>query len=440
MGKINMKNLFGGKKRAGSSTGWMDRAKNIEVILDIQDPTVRRQLEMIDLTVEEIQLAKAIQCLIQEHIEEIVTAFYQRITNIDELKQIILDHSTLERLRSTLATHMIEMFDGRIDEEFLNKRTRVANIHYRIGLEPKWYMGAFQNVQSILLDIVHQNIDNRDDSLKINKVITKILNFEQQLVLEAYEKENLRQRRLQYEKVKEDLRTKIILVCQEMIAITEQTSTSVQELIASSNEVNDSVQRGASTSRDTQLLATDGQTKIAGLESRIRSIFHRTNKMEGIVNQLNLSVQEIGQIVNLVQEIAGQTNLLALNSAIEAARAGEHGRGFAVVAQEVRKLSEQTNQSVERIRSYIEETCQYSEDVVAAIREVHTFVEESQAESEATEIAFHRIVSSMANSLTDVEKVELGMKVLVQSIEDIGLATEKVVASAEQLNQAAQSV
>ena len=440
MGKYQIKNLFGGKKHAASSMVWLDKAKNERVTIDIQDKTILRQLEMIDLTKEEIQLAKAIQPLIQEHIDQLVTIFYQSITNIEELKQIILQHSTIERLRTTLATHIIEMFDGQIDGDFLSKRTRVANIHYRIGLDPKWYMGAFQNVQSALLDLVHERIDNRDESLKINKMITKILNFEQQIVLEAYEKENIRQRQLQYEKVKEELKEKIIAVCGEMTIITEQTSASVQDLIASSNEVNHSVQRGASTSRDTQLLATDGQAKIVGLESRIRSIFQRTNKMEGIVTQLNQSVQEIGQIVNLVQEIAGQTNLLALNSAIEAARAGEHGRGFAVVAQEVRKLSEQTNQSVEQIRSYIVQTCQYSEDVVAAIQEVHTFVQESQTESEATEAAFNRIVTSMANSLGDVEKVELGMKALVQSIEEIGLATEKVVVSAEQLSQAAQNV
>ncbi|MEJ8545281.1 protoglobin domain-containing protein [Brevibacillus borstelensis] len=399
-----------------------------------------KQLEMIKLTKEEIQVAKSIQSLIIQHLDDIVSSFYQTITHVDELKAIIIENSTIERLRKTLETHLIELFDGRIDASFLQKRTRVAEVHYRIGLEPKWYMGAFQNLQGTLLDIVHRYVDNREESIAVSKVIAKILNFEQQIVLEAYEKENVRQRQQQYERVKEELKGKIMLVSEEMTEITEKASSSIKELFFSSHEVHQSVLRGAETSRDTQLLAAEGKEKLSGLEARIGSIFTYTNNMEETVQRLNRSVVEIGNVINLVQEIAVQTNLLALNSSIEAARAGEHGKGFSVVAQEVQKLSRQTKSSVEKIKSYIVQTRTYTEEVVHAIQEVQTFVQESKLESEATEAAFHRIVQSMSSSLGDVEKVEEGMKTLVQSMEEIGTATEKVVASAEVLQKAAASV
>ncbi|NOU93241.1 hypothetical protein GC093_08415 [Paenibacillus sp. LMG 31456] len=433
-------NIFGGNKKPAEHSEWLVKAKAEKVTIDLKDPTILKQLEMIELTIEEIQLAKSIQSLISQHIDEIVSTFYRTITNVEELKEIILENSTIERLRKTLEMHLIEMFDGQIDSGYLKKRFRVADVHYRVGLEPKWYMGAFLNLQSTLLDIVHRYIENRDESIRISKVITKILNFEQQIVLEGYEKENVRQRQLHYENVKEELKEKIITVSQEMTVITEQTSASVQQLIASSNEVNLSVLSSAETSRDTQLLAKDGQEKLARLESSIVSIFNRTNTMEENVKQLNQSVQKIGNVIDLVQEIAVQTNLLSMNSAIEAARAGEHGKGFSVVAQEVRKLSDQTKLSVEQINAYIVQTREYTEDVVGAIQEVHTFVRESKLESEATEGAFNRIVQSMASSLGDVETVEQGMKTLVHNIEEIGLATQKVVASAETLHQSAINV
>ena len=424
------------KKEKGNYTYWLNDAKHKQVSIEIQETMILKQLEMIDLSNEEIKTAKAIQPLISIHIDEIVATFYQTITNVEQLRTIILENSSIDRLRKTLETHLIEMFCGQLNEEFLEKRIRIANIHYRIGLEPKWYMAAFQNLQSTLLHLVHRHVEDRDESMEIIQVITKILNFEQQLVLEAYEKENLRQRELQYNEVKTELKAKIMRVCEEMTYITERTNVAVQELVTNSEVVNESVLRGADASRDTHLLATDGQEKLLELESRIDSIFSRTNKMEEIVGQLNHSVQEISQVINLVQLIANQTNLLALNSSIEAARAGEHGKGFSVVAQEIRKLASQTKTSVEQIKGYVDETQDFTEEVVTIIEEVHHFVIEGKKESDASDLAFNRIMDSMSTSLDDVETVEQGMEALIYNIKEISKAMEKVATSVDTLNVA----
>lgn len=432
--------VFGVKRKQANQTFWLDDAKHKQVKIEIQDKTVLQQLEMIDLSLEEIKVAKAIQPFISEHIDKIVSTFYETITNVEQLKTIILENSTLEKLKQTLETHLIEMFSGQINENFLNKRIRVANVHYRIGLEPKWYMGAFQNLRDTLLMLVHQHIENRDESMKISQVISKILNFEQQLVLEAYEKENIRQRQLQYDKVKAELKTKILTVCEDMTSITEQTNAAVQQLVAGSEAVNSSVFVGAEKSRDTQKLATEGQEQLLGLESRIASIYTRTSKMEEIVAQLNESVQEIGEVINLVQAIADQTNLLALNSSIEAARAGEHGKGFSVVAEEIRKLATQTKDSVKQIREYVIQTQDFTGEVVSAIHEVHYFVQEGKVESDATDLAFKKIVESMSTSLKDVENVEQGMETLVYNIREISRSMDKVVESADTLFVATENL
>lgn len=397
------------------------------------------QMKMIGFDEAELRMVKQVQGLIEEHIEDIVSEFYRTVLNVKHLQQIIETYSTVDRLKQTLKTHLIEMFSGQIDEAFIQKRIRVAEAHVKIGLQPKWYMGAFQNLQNTLHDLIHRRVVDREEGLRISKVISKLLNFEQQLVLEAYEQGHERLRRIEQER-KEQLQREINQVSEDLLALTEETSASIEELVASSEEVNLSMQSSSRQSLATQQMAEDGQQRIAALAHRIRAIHDNTNRMEATVQQLNESSAKIRNVVSLVHEIAEQTNLLAINSAIEAARAGEHGRGFSVVASEVQKLAEQTRTSVKQIANLIEESNRFTSEVVTGIREVQSLMAEGHTESESTRSAFDSIVQSMGGNIDSVQRVGEELRELVSVIQEIGRASEKVAASAEMLNETANRV
>jgi methyl-accepting chemotaxis protein len=87
--------------------------------------------------------------------------------------------------------------------------------------------------------------------------------------------------------------------------------------------------------------------------NRIEELRTIMSELASSMHELHDKSKEIGNIVDLITDVADQTNLLALNAAIEAARAGEHGRGFAVVAEEVRKLAEQTSGATAHITALV---------------------------------------------------------------------------------------
>jgi methyl-accepting chemotaxis protein len=139
-------------------------------------------------------------------------------------------------------------------------------------------------------------------------------------------------------------------------AASEQTSVNVQGVAAASEELASTV---AEISRQVQT-----SSMIAG------EAVQQADKTNTLVTDLSQSAERIGDVVGLINTIAGQTNLLALNATIEAARAGDAGKGFAVVAQEVKALAAQTAKATSEIASQIAGMQTATKEAVGAIHEI----------------------------------------------------------------------
>ncbi len=145
-----------------------------------------------------------------------------------------------------------------------------------------------------------------------------------------------------------------------------------------------------------------------------------------IVQELGNHSKEIGSIVEVISSIAEQTNLLALNAAIEAARAGEAGRGFAVVADEVRKLAESSQESVQKIGKIVETIQNTIEKAVQTMQIGHKLVQEGRQNVESTGNSFHEIVNMIKRAEENSNKVMNTINNLKAPILDIVNRTEKI--------------
>lgn len=396
---------------------------------------IHKQIEVIGLTKEDLTLLRQLKPYLLPHMKSLTEAFYSVILSVEHLKQLITTHSTIERLQLTLERHIEEMFDGKINEEFVGKRIRIADVHRHIGLETKWYMAAFQNMQNRLLDLIAAEIRNAEDRMKAILAVNKILNLEQQLVLEAYEERNRLEREEQYQQVKNELKGSIAQLSNQLELLTTETKHTIEQLVERGKSVNDIIEHTASTVRHAQLEADEGERMMRTYIERIQDIDHNALLMKGHVDQLKDTSAQIRTIVSAVKEIAGQTKLLSLNASIEAARAGEHGAGFAVVAKEVNKLADHTKDTVVHIEELVGNSNLATNAVVYNIEVVKSSVGTVRGQADAAGNAFQQIVDHVEHSTSNMEHIRGEMSDLLQMISHIHEATAEVAASAEQLNR-----
>ena len=156
--------------------------------------------------------------------------------------------------------------------------------------------------------------------------------------------------------------------------------------------------------------------------------------------RLSKNVQEIGEIVNLIRDIAGQTNLLALNATIEAARAGEAGRGFAVVAAEVKSLAVQTAQATENIAVQIEAVQKSTQFAVEAIRRNTDRMGEIDGYTSAVTTALDEQDSATEEISRNVSGAARGAQRTVEVLDEVTLAVSDTRGAATKVLEASESV
>lgn len=412
-------------------------AMDVGIFLD--DQTRLLQLQMINLNVEDLQLIRAVKPHIEIQIKKVVVAFYQTIESVPEFQHFIRQHSTSDRLRQTLRHHIVEMLNGRIDDEYLQKRAAVAMMHVRIGLTTKWYLAAFYKLEQTLCQIVSELYLTQEEERRVIHAIGRICNFEQQIVLEEYEQVSKRLMKESQDEVKQDVRQTIGQISETLEVQSQETNERVMELVSSTKNVNVQLQNSIQEAQDTKQASELGYEQMRRLSEQNVQISNKAVEMTAMIQQLNSSSLEIQAVVEMVKGIANQTNLLALNSAIEAARAGEHGKGFAVVADEVRKLADQTKQSVEQIAFLIESSSFVTSQVIESIHTIQELVENGKEQNEKSLTVFHHISSAIDVTITDFVDVANQIKELSHVVEHIGDSSERLEEAAVQLEAAIQT-
>ncbi|HWR03125.1 MAG TPA: methyl-accepting chemotaxis protein [Humidesulfovibrio sp.] len=207
--------------------------------------------------------------------------------------------------------------------------------------------------------------------------------------------------------------------------ITE-TATAMEEMNATVLEVARNATQAAEGADTARARATEGNTVVARSVSSMDALLTLSTNLKANMDTLGKRAQDIGQIMNVISDIADQTNLLALNAAIEAARAGDAGRGFAVVADEVRKLAEKTMHATKEVGETVRAVQEVSQQNVAGMEQA------ARAIAESTEL-----VRQSGSSLDEIVRMSESTALQVQSI---AAAAEEQSAASEEINHAVDQI
>jgi len=409
----------------------MKEKPHVKISNDL-DKDIKKQLLMIGLTEDDLSVLRVLIPHLQENVKSIVANFYVNLENESSLSTIINTNSSIERLRVSLERHIAEMFDGKIDNEFVAKRHRIAVIHARIGLESKWYLSAFQDLLNSFFAIIEETNYSGPDKFKAIHSISKILNFEQQLVLEIYEAEH-ENHLVEENERKTEIMEEIHQSSLSLNEVIDNTNSDIEEMTNVLDHLQSLSDDNSSLADNISTAALKEQQMLAETEIQSNNLQHKMENIHVRAKELNGLTDKISAVARIVTQIANQTNLLALNASIEAARAGEHGRGFAVVAEEVRKLAEHTKLSLSEVDGILEETERTTVTITSEVAELQKMVEDEREQIIASGTSFASVVESMGTLKVRNSELHEDVRRLSLNLNSIHQSTEEVSASANDL-------
>jgi methyl-accepting chemotaxis protein len=241
----------------------------------------------------------------------------------------------------------------------------------------------------------------------------------------------------------------------EQVALgSQEQARSIGDASATTQEMADDIARVADRA---QGVATTSMQARESAEHGARAVRQAVNGMAQIqavvataadkIGELGALGEQIGAVVETIDDIAEQTNLLALNAAIEAARAGEHGRGFAVVADEVRKLAERSQRETRAIADLIRDVQAGTRDAVSAMEQGSREVTVGTAQADEAGQALAEILLAVDATASQVEEIAAAAQGMVtrgnhvsDTMATISAAVEQAAAATEQMSASAESV
>lgn len=222
------------------------------------------------------------------------------------------------------------------------------------------------------------------------------------------------------------------------LIIMDNLSKKIEAVTENTNKI-------AHIADNTKGIVSDGIVTMDELKNKVRATSDITAQVITDIEQLDEASGSIAKIVGVINDIADETSLLSLNASIEAARAGDAGRGFAVVADSIRKLADQSLESVNEIRAIVDKIQTQTVETVTTAKQAELIVSSQEEALKNTVDVFHSIdfhVSGLADNIieitNDINEIDSAKNETLSAIESISAVSEETASAVTEVNAAAE--
>jgi len=419
---------------------------------------------------------------ISGRLDRAINRFYEKVAATPAISGLFSGREQMDHAAGAQKSHWISMFEQGLDEGYFRRATAIGNVHAKIGLDPRWYIGGYGLILDQLITqlvapgplallpwkrrqarnislLVRASLLDMDIALstyfvKAEEKIRGIVLGQMGEALSKLSEGDLTARMSglpkEYARAEENFNsamtalqrtisgvvtgiqsistasTEIRAASDDLALRNEQQAANLEETAGAMNQVTGSVKETAGN-------AEEVRQSIVGAHREATEGGAVVNRAVEAMAAIEQSAQEISQIINVIDGIAFQTNLLALNAGVEAARAGDAGKGFAVVANEVRALAQRSADSAKDIKELITTSSEQVSGGVALVGQTGAVLDKIVNRVGEINGLVGGIAQSASMQATNLQQVNL-------AVNDMDRMTQQNAAMVEQSTAAARSL
>lgn len=375
---------------------------------NLAEQRIYDELEAIKLKIsdspEQVNRLNKVGDLIESKMAELrQTIRLKRVGAEEELRQLVLSNlgqEIMDEIRQTIDEMIL------VEDQLLRKRTKQAEIAYQLLITVFWVGFIITLIVSLLILFL------------INKIAVQPINFVANFIASSANEIAVT--------VEQQERTTSV-----QAKSVNTTTTTMDELGLFSRQSAEQANGANNTAKLALEAAEKGNHSVSEIFDSMNNLKVKVEAIAHQIFRLSEQTSQIGQISQMVGDLANQTNILALNATVEAVRGGENSQGFSIVATEIKKLAEQSKKYAEKIRVLVEDIQSSINSTVLVTKEGTKTVELGMEITEKTTQAFATITDSVNNVVINNQQIYLNIQQQVTAV-------QKVVEAMDSINQGAK--